>query len=161
MIPHLRFGAVVRLWLVALLALGGCGDSKPSAIGSPDGSVAFGKMAFSPDGKMYAREVEPKDRGNIGIYTRSPDKLVTKISVKQHPGGFSNEIKGLAWSSDSKRVAVMYHYGKGGHISLVSVDRGAEIKSVPIEAQYHHLEFSRDGRSIFAGGTFLEIGDVK
>jgi len=59
----------------------------PAAIGSPQGSVPFGEKAYSPDGKIYAREIEPRDFGHIGIFEVCTDKLLEEIKVTQHPAG--------------------------------------------------------------------------
>ncbi len=115
-------------------------------------------MTYSPDGKMYACEIQPENFGHIGIFELSSDKLIRKIKVTQHPDGeFANDIKKLVWSPDSKYLAVMYHHDTGGHISIVNVDAGIEIKRVPIHKWYHNIEFSSDGTKIIANGDILEV----
>lgn len=115
-------------------------------------------MTYSPDGKMYACEIEPENFGHIGIFEVSTDKLIRKIKVTQHPDGeFVNDIKKLAWSPDSKYLAVMYHHDTGGHISIVNADAGIEIKRVPIDKWYHNIEFSSDGTKIIADGDILQV----
>ena len=152
----LEITTLLTFFFVVVL-LSGCID-KPAAIGSPHGSVPFGQKAYSPDGKMYTSEVEPRDHGNIGIFDLTTDKRLSIIDVRQHPAGdYPNDLKGLAWSPDSKWLAVMYHHDGGGHISIVSVDTGQEIKYLPISKWYHHIEFSSDGTKINAEGDILDI----
>jgi WD40 repeat protein len=142
----------------ALLLATGCTHTelKRSSAGSPQGNVPFGEKAFSPDGKMYAREVEPKAQGRIGIYDTATENRLKVLTVRQHPADQPNDLKGLAWSPDSKWLAVMYHYDGGGHISVVSVDT-EEIKQIPIKKQFHHMEFSADGMKIKAESDVLDI----
>ena len=113
---------------------------------------------YSPDGKMYACEISPVNFGHIGIFEASTDKLIRRTKVTQHPKGeFENDLKKLVWSHDSNYLAVMYHYDKGGHISIVSVDTGIKIKRITISKWYHSIEFSSDGTKIIANGDILEI----
>lgn len=128
-----------------------------SFVGSPNGNVPFGKTACSPDKKMYAREIEPRNQGNIGIYDTNTDKMLKAVDVKQHPQGSSNDLKALAWSPDSKRLAVMYHYDGGGHISIMDVDSGEEIKRLVIKKFYHQMNFLPDGKRIQVESDTLEI----
>lgn len=145
-------------FLILFTACGSPNGPKPTSIGSPKGSVPFGEKAYSPDGKMYACEVDPKDHGKIGIYELAQGKLLSVMSVMQHPNrGHPNDLKGLAWSSDSKRLAAMYHYGRGGHITIVGVDSGREVKSIPIYGHYHALAFSKDGAKIYAEGSVFDV----
>jgi WD40 repeat protein len=148
---------VALAFLILLTACGSPSGSKPTSIGSPKGSVPFGEKVYSPDGKMYACEVDPKDHGKIGIYDLAQDKRLSVISARQHPSGHPNDLKGLAWSFDSKRLAAMYHYGRGGHITIVDVDGGQEVKSIPIYGHYHALAFSKDGAKIYAEGSVFDV----
>ena len=132
---------------------------------SPSPTVSCVKpqmMAYSPDGKMYACEISPENFGHIGIFEVSTDGLIRKIKVTQHPDGeFGNYLKKLVWSPDNKYLAVMYHHGEGGHISIVNVDTGMEIKLIPIDKWYHYIEFSSDGTKIIADGDILTPTMVK
>lgn len=143
----------------ALLLATGCSHSEPkrASIGSPQGNVPFGEKAFSPDGKMYAREVEPKAQGRIGIYDAATEKSLKVLTVKQHPADQPNDLKGLAWSPDSRSLAVMYHYDGGGHIAVVSVDTEGEITHIPIKKQFHYIEFSSDGMKINTESDVLDL----
>jgi hypothetical protein len=131
----------------------------PAYVCSPHGDIPFGARAFSPDGTKYAREVEEKGMGNIGIFDLATDKLIRVLNVDQHPDGdFSNPLKGLAWSPDSRWLAAMFHHGSGGHISVVNVDSGTEVGHLAIERWYHCLWFSSDGTEIIADGDSLAVG---
>ncbi len=131
---------------------------RPVAIGSPHGSVPFGAKAYSPDGKLSACEVEPKDHGNIGIFDVNTGKYLKVIDTQQHPwGDYSNTLKGLAWAPDSKRIAVMYHHFGGGHISIVNIDTEKETNYLDIDQWYHYMEFSPDGTKIIAEGDIIDI----
>lgn len=77
---------------------------------SPYGSVLFGSRAYSPDGQYYAREIAPQGAGQIGVFNRATDEQVWSWDCAADMGG-GNVLKGLAWSSDSTRVAVVYHGG--------------------------------------------------
>lgn len=129
---------------------------KPTSVGSPHGCVPFGTKAYSPDGKLFACEVEPRNHGNIGIFDVSTDERIRVIDLRQHPAGdYSNNLKGLAWSPNSKRLAVMYHHEGGGHISIVDVEVGKEVKYLPISGWPHYMEFSSDGTKIIADGKVI------
>lgn len=156
----MRTMIITLLYIVSVILNTGCSDSNCNgpAIGSPYGSIPFGEKVCSPDNKMYAREVEPSNQGNIGIYDVSTEENIKIMDVRQHPEDRSNELKGLAWSPDSKWLAVMYHYNGGGHISIMNVETGEEVKQLPIKRHYHEMRFSSDGARIEAGGEDLIIG---
>lgn len=116
----------------------------------------------SPDCTWCASEIKPIGYGYIGIYEfpgpQDGGQLLKKIKVTQHPFGENkNDIKRLVWSSDSKWLAVMYHHDGGGHISIIDVDMGREIKYIPISKWYRSIEFSSDKTKIIADGDVLEI----
>ena len=96
---------------------------------------------------MYAREAEPRGYGNIGIYDLASDELLKTIDVTQHPSHNRNDLKGLAWSPDSQRLAVMYHYCQGAHANISSisiidvVDTGKEVKILTTHGFYHYMRF--------------------
>lgn len=132
--------------------------SAPATVGSLFGSVSFGTKAYSPDGRMYAREIEPRDYGHFGIFEVCTDRELKEIKVTQHPDGeYWNDLKGMAWSPDSKLLAVMYHHYGGGHISLVDVDAGSQIKYISFDGWPHSIQFSPDGKQIIVGSTIIEI----
>ncbi len=127
------------------------------ALSSAHGSVPFGDKACSPDKMLYAREDEPKDMGRIGIYERATDKLLQSVKVAQQPDGDApNELKGLAWSPDSRLVAVMYHRSGGSTVFVIDAAKGIEMKRLDISSQPHTLEFEAPAR-LKAGDEALDL----
>jgi hypothetical protein len=128
-----------------------------TALSSARGSVLFGDKACSPDKMLYAREEEPQQQGRIGIYDRATDRQLKVVKVTQQPDGDGpNEIKGLAWSPDSRLLAVMYHQSGGGSVSIVDVKEGKESARLNIMGQPHLIEFI-NATQLKAGDEVLEI----
>lgn len=143
---------IVVFCLTVVLMTTGCADC--THVDSLHGDVPFGEKACSHDKKMYAREIEPRNQGRLGIYDKGTDQLIKEIKVNYHPKGYPNPLKGLAWSPDGKRLAVMYHYDGKGHISVVSVDTGEEVKSLSITKYHHSMKFSSQNVINAGGETF-------
>lgn len=152
---NMKIALVIALSVLTI----SCDEDKPkrTSLGSPQGNVPFGDKAYSPDFKMYAREVDPRGHGQIGIYDAGTDKKVRLISVKQSETDEPNDLKGIAWSLDGKSLAVMYHHDNGGHVSIMSTEIGMEVKRVLLNKQPHSLEFSPDGTKIVVGGDSIEV----
>ncbi|HEV7858811.1 MAG TPA: hypothetical protein VGO91_09305 [Pyrinomonadaceae bacterium] len=128
-----------------------------TALSSARGSVLFGDKACSPDKMLYAREEEPEHAGRIGIYDRVTDRQLKIIKVTQQPDGDGpNEIKGLAWSPDSRLLAVMYHLRGGGSVSILDVKQGKETARLTLKGQPHLIEFSSQTK-VKAGPEIIEI----
>jgi hypothetical protein len=128
-----------------------------TALSSARGSVLFGDKACSPDKMLYAREEEPQQQGRVGIYERATDRQLKVVKVTQQPDGDGpNEIKGLAWSPDSRLLAVMYHQSGGGSVSIVDVKQGRERARLTIKGQPHLIEFI-NGTQLQAGVEVIEI----
>jgi hypothetical protein len=128
-----------------------------TALSSARGSVLFGDKACSPDKMLYAREEEPQQQGRIGIYERATDRQLKVVKVTQQPDGDGpNEIKGLAWSPDSRLLAVMYHRSGGGSVSILDVKQGKESARLTLLGQPHEIEFI-NGTQLKAGDEVLEI----
>jgi hypothetical protein len=128
-----------------------------AALSSARGSVPFGDKACSPDKMLYAREEESRNRGRIGIYDRATDSQLKIVKVmQQQDGDDPNEMKGLAWSPDSRLLAVMYHQGGGGSINIIDVQRGTESTRLTIKGQPHEIEFSSQAQ-VKAGDETIEI----
>jgi hypothetical protein len=125
----------------------------PSAVHSTHGSVPFGARACSPDGTRYAREVDPANQGQIGVFDAGTGELLLQISV----GETNNDLKGLAWSPDSRWLAVMYHHGSGGYIAILDASTGARFTTLPIDGWAHYMRFADDGIHIIAGYETLPI----
>jgi Tol biopolymer transport system component len=106
---------------------------------------------------LYAREEEPKNLGQIGIHDRATDRQLTVVKVTQQADGDGpNEIKGLAWSPDSRLLAVMYHQSGGGSVSIVDVKQGKETQHLTIKGQPHAIEFD-SAMKVKAGDEMIEI----
>jgi hypothetical protein len=147
------------LFFAALLSSSVSCGQRPATVDSPHGSVPFGAKAYSPDGKLLAQEIEPKNTGTIGLYAvGSSDAPLRVIEVRTHLAGrFPNDLKGLAWSPDSASIAVMYHHDGGGHISVVRVDTGTESKCFRIDGWPHSMAFSKDGKTIQASSLMIDL----
>lgn len=123
------------------------------AVGSPIGDVPAGARAYRPDCGTYAAEVEPRSRGRIGVFDVGANALLSTLDFRQHPDGdFPNPLKGLAWSPDGKLLAAMFHSGSGGHIAVMNVAEGREVKFIPIDRFVRYIEFAPDGKRITADG---------
>lgn len=109
----------------------------------PHGSPPFDGRAISRNGKYYACEVKPYDQGNIAVFS-SKGKLIQKWE------GMSNDnpLKGLAWSPDSKRLAIMYHGGMRPAIQIVRIGKKGVIAASEISAWYHFMAFAEDGKTL-------------
>jgi Tol biopolymer transport system component len=117
--------------------------------------VPFGAKAYSPDGTKYAREIEPKDQGRIGIFDRQTDVLLREVRLTET----NNELKGLAYAPDSTQIAIMYHHGGGGCVAVVSVNTGEKLNYVSIDRWYHYLVFSTEGTKLIVSYSGFE-GDA-
>jgi hypothetical protein len=116
---------------------------RPGEQHSTHGSVPFGAQAFSPNGRLMAREVEPRDMGRIGIFD-SDGKQVREINA----GETRNDLKALAWSPDSTTLAVMYHHNVGSYIALYDAATGKRVARIGIDHPYNYLKFDVSGRSL-------------
>lgn len=120
----------------------------PTAVQSPNGDVPSGTRAFAPNGLLYATEVAPYSQGNIGIFRLSDDQQVGSIKVRQ-----TAPLKGLAWSRDSRFVAVIYHGGMyDTGITLWDATTGQKVRDVgpggDHDRWYHAMVFSLDNAHI-------------
>lgn len=124
----------------------------PANLGSPHGSVPLGDRACSPDGTRYARELEPVNQGQIGIFDEATDRQLLVINADEQ----NNELKGLAWSPDSRWVAYMFHHNPGGYIVIVDGETGRQARRIAIDEWYHRLEFTPDGTGLLVGAWNIE-----
>ncbi|HEX8473861.1 MAG TPA: hypothetical protein VF666_07495 [Pyrinomonadaceae bacterium] len=113
-----------------------------SVVSSPQGSVPYDARACSPDKTRYAQEAEPRDMGNIAIYRLPSGEREKLVKVSQHPiPNSANKLKGLAWSADGSKLAALYHFDGGGHVSIIDVRQGNETSREPIAEQRPDMEF--------------------
>lgn len=130
--------------------------NRKDAAFSSNGSVPRGEKAFSPNGKYYAREFAPFDEGNIGIFTRA-GKLVQKWDLLPN----NNDLKGLAFSPNSKRLAVMYHGGMTPAIQVVELGKKDVVAATDIDTWYHFMVYGKDNKTLLLseswGGTVKKL----
>jgi hypothetical protein len=138
--------AATSTLLVAVFVAAAWGQARPSEQHSPHGSVPFGTpngQAFAPNGRLMAREVDPRDMGRIGIFS-ADGTLVREIAV----GETRNDLKGIAWSPDSATLAVMYHHQYGSYIALHDAATGTRVALMTIDHPYNYMRFDQTGRSL-------------
>lgn len=152
------------LVLLATITIAGCGggggSSKsifddPSTASSPQGSVEQTARAYSPDGNLYAQQAEPPRKlGEIVIYNRQTNKQTIVIETLSE--GFGNSLKGMAWSRDSKYLAVMYHGGTRPDINLYNVQTGKLVRLIGLSRAgsiyFHFIVFSSDNKKVLVSG---------
>jgi Tol biopolymer transport system component len=124
--------------------------------------VAFGSIAWSPDGKLLAYLSIDNQWSPEGNMVRvipaegGQSRAVTKLQR-----GFEVNVE-LAWSPDSRRIAL-----NDGTIKIISLDDGQVVDVDPgvKTTRLYHLDWSRDGEKlVFAGQQgggpeFWLIGD--
>lgn len=152
-----RMMMLICLSLLTGLLLNGCGGggaifNDPTCANSPHGWVPYGAKAYSPDGTSYATEIKPYDHGNIGIFNKSNDQLLLQFDAV--PAGNSNDLKGIAWSRDSRYLAIMYHGGMSeSGINLYDAQDGQKVRFIGPGSDergfYHYLVFDRTGTLIY------------
>jgi Tol biopolymer transport system component len=112
---------------------------------------------WSPDGKLVAYLTQGKEVPN--------EKLLNVINMESGISNIVGKVPGatvnieIAWSPDSKRIALNDKEGKGGKIKIISLDDGSmkDIETGLEDAYLYHLDWSRDGkRFVFCG---LKGGD--
>jgi len=133
-------------------------SDRDDAVYSPLGSVENFKKAFSPNGHKYAREIEPDGYGLIGIFDRETDELI--LTINESHGGH-NDLKGLAWSPDSKYIAIMFHAGLNGGVWIRDIETGELVgKGDKIGYFAHHMVFDDTGdQLIVTGGSSCSLPD--
>ena len=129
----------------------------------------FGRRAYSSDSLLYAREIQPKENGFIGIYNAKSGKRELIIQTLTFANGNQqNDIKGLALSPSGTQLAVMYHFQYGdmkGHILIYNIfywDSDSYYflsKKKKLKREYRAIKFSHDEQSIIADDTKLIISE--
>jgi len=117
----------------------------PIAVQSPSGSVGLLQKAYSPDGTRYLMQVEPAYTGQLGIFDKTTDGLLVQFSAL--PTGFTNDVKGMCWSHDSKYIAISYHGGMRPGVSLYRASDGKFLRT--IGWAFHLMIFSPDDTWIY------------
>jgi len=117
---------------------------RDDAVFSSQGDVPPGEKANSPDGKYYACEIKPYGYGHIAIYKTKDNKLVQKWQVLPN----DNSLKGLAWSPNSKRVAIMYHGGMTEGIQVVEIGKTGVVAAANIDQWFHFMVYDKAGKAL-------------
>lgn len=117
----------------------------PQVAYSPGGSVTPGTTIYSPDGKYFAKEIRDADgyyhHGLIGLFDKTTGNLIHTFDVS---AGIWNDVKGLAWSPNSQKIAVMYHGG---------FNNGTWLLDIPSKTAYRPAgHFSGTERCAFLHG---------
>ncbi len=140
---------VAAVILTVPLILAGC---TPDHVGSPDGLTPFGATVWSPDGKYYAREIEPANTGQFGVFDRHTDVEVWTWNALPYIH-WENYLKGLAWSPDSTRLAVMYHGGAAAGSGVYVFELFREDLSAygDVLGYYHSIRYAANGSGVLLG----------
>jgi hypothetical protein len=117
---------------------------------SPDGSVPHGAKAYSPDGKYYVREVQPYEEGNIAAFEVNGDREIQRWDLLPN----NNDLKGLAWAPDSKRIAVMYHGGMTLGIQVVELGKAGVVATASFRNYPHLIAWDKNGEELLLLDTF-------
>lgn len=122
---------------------------EPRQLTSESDMVAFGSIAWSPDGKLLAYLSIDNEWSPAGNTLRvipaegGESRVVTKRRRE-----FEVNVE-LAWSPDSRRIAL-----NDGGIRIISLDEGSAVDIDPRvgTTKIYHLDWSRDGEKlVFAG----------
>lgn len=148
-------GVPVFVGCALLLPNGNPFRGRNDALFSPNGTVPFGAAAYSPDGLLYASEIAPPGSGMIAIFDSDTQEQITTIDESH--GSASNDLKSLAWSPDSQKLAIMYHGGLNNGIWI----RDAHTANLLVDAvpafTYHYMVFSADGTSLLLSDDGLVV----
>lgn len=141
------FALEVILGSLQAVLIGGffLASCNPDWVGSPNGTVPQGTAAYSPDGKYYSKEIEPYGQGNIGVFQKKDDQSVwTWYLPLEH-----NDLKGMAWSPDSNRVALMYHWGSRSQIYVYELYNERQVAQASANGWAHSMKYAKDGKGIY------------
>lgn len=124
--------------------------NREDAVFSSNGSIGLADKAYSPDKKYYVCEVEPECHGNIAVFEVKTLKQIQKWTAM--PVTIRNNLKGIAWSPDSKRVAVMYHGGRLPLIQVFELGKDFVVAIADGPNNYHYMVFDKDGKTLLLAG---------
>lgn len=135
----------------AIFVLCGCpGFNESPNVGSPNGSVPNGSKIYSPDGKYFAKEIEPYGSGQFGVFDKAKKEQVWTWDALPDIY-YGNALKGMAWSEDSSRVAIMYHGGavSGTGVYVYELFKEKMVASASAGYYYHFIIFDSDGLGVW------------
>jgi Tol biopolymer transport system component len=136
---------------ICIVQLNG-GEPKP--LKSESDHIAFGPIAWSPDGRLLAYFSRYEANSPHGMLKVIPvdggeSRVVGKVqNIHLH--------KELAWSPDSKRIAFNGPRFVDKFIKVISLNDGSivDIETDLVDTSIYHLDWSPDGESlVFAGYT--------
>ena len=111
---------------------------------SPNGSVPHDARAYSPDGQYYVKEVSPYNEGNIAVFEIKGGKEIQRWDLLPN----NNDLKGLAWAPDSKRIAVMYHGGVTAGIQVIELGKEGVVATADFEGYPHFITWDKNGTDL-------------
>jgi len=139
----IQFSACLMIFLLV-----GCSAN----VNSFNGTVPEGAKAYSPNGLFYAREIQPFGTGQIGVFKRLGCGGSFLCDWNALPYiRYINDLKGIAWSPDSNRVAVMYHGGAviGSGVYVFELDKEELVAFAETKNFYHGIEFNGLGNGVW------------
>jgi Tol biopolymer transport system component/beta-lactamase regulating signal transducer with metallopeptidase domain len=151
---------IIKLFTEADIFILPAAGGEPRQLTAEHDMVAFGSIAWSPDGKLlayFALNPEWPSPEETTIRVISTEGGNSRVAAKL--GKFDVNME-LAWSPDSQRIAFSPFAG-GRSIKIVSLDDGSIVNVDPhlSLARIYHLDWSRDGKKlVFAGYRGGEMG---
>ena len=123
------------------------------AVYSPYGEVSCDTAAFSPNGKYFAMEHCDEPTINLATYEIANGEEIQKWDL------FYNTLKGIAWSPDSKKIAVMYHWDYSTTaVYILELGReGIVAQGWTDDNFYHYMVFSADNQTILLSNDQLFV----
>jgi Tol biopolymer transport system component/beta-lactamase regulating signal transducer with metallopeptidase domain len=150
---------IIKLFTEADIFILPAAGGEPRQLTAEPDMVAFGSIAWSPDGRLLAY---------FALNPEWPSPEETTIRVIPAEGGQSRVVAKLgkfdanmelAWSPDNRHIA--FNAFAGRSINIVSLDDGSVV-DVDVHlssARIHHLDWSRDGEKlVFAGYRGGQMG---
>jgi WD40 repeat protein len=126
-------------------------------------------VAFSPDGRYLATGrvfmAHARHNESVNIWDVESGKLIRNLPGPAGPGMIENDVTALAFSPDSRTLAVSYHPqgSQGDAIHLFDISTGNRIRAMhPSSAVHDYLTFFDNGKYLGHrdyGGVFV-IHDV-
>lgn len=106
----------------------------PDACFSPDGTVPADCRIYSPDGRLYVQQID-RTTSRFGVFDASRGEQVNTFT-----GDTANDLKSIAFSPDSRQVALLYHYSHtSNQVRLIDNLLGTPTKtSLPVGRTYFH-----------------------
>lgn len=107
-------------------------------------------LIWSPNGKMIAyltKEIEEPHTENLNLYEVEKKESRTIGDIPS-----ANDLSEIAWSPDSKRIALNDEDGKVIKIITLADESIEDINTGLVGVNIHHLDWSPDGERFVFGG---------